>query len=209
MRTQVPPSSESNALPIGMNWSPEQQEVVDAINGYLDAWNREDAELVASFCDEDCDRINARGQVFRGRSAIYELYRRFFADPNIERRLTYEIISGAFPPATRFSSAALPSPSKKTERSPILGTGADANQIELTGGPGLVREGGEENPVAGAVPLRGGVNAQRATGEPLLVEPTRSGPGAVRAPVDGVGRARARFRPSASSRERSRGGGGR
>lgn len=78
------------------NWSPEQQQVVDAIEGYLDAWNSSDAAKLASFCDEDYDRIDARGNVYHGREEILRHFTKVFATPppeGVERRLKYEIFS--------------------------------------------------------------------------------------------------------------------
>lgn len=77
-------------------WNPVQMEVVEAINGYLAAWNDFDAEKLASFCDEDYDRIDARGNVYQGREAILSHYSRVFATPppeGVERKLTYDIFS--------------------------------------------------------------------------------------------------------------------
>lgn len=77
-------------------WSPEQQSVVDAIEGYLGAWNSSDAEKLASFCDEDYDRIDARGNIYRGREEVLRHYMKVFATPppeGVERRLNYEIFS--------------------------------------------------------------------------------------------------------------------
>lgn len=77
-------------------WDPEQQEVVDAIEAYLEAWNQFDAQALASLCRADCDRIDARGNIYRGRDAILDHYSRVFAVPppeGIVRSLTYEIFS--------------------------------------------------------------------------------------------------------------------
>lgn len=77
-------------------WTPQQQEVVDAMEAYLEAWNRFDAQALASLCRADCDRIDARGNIYRGRDAILDHYTRVFADPppeGIVRSLTYEIFS--------------------------------------------------------------------------------------------------------------------
>lgn len=77
-------------------WNQAQQEVVDAIEGYLAAWNSFDAEKLALFCDEDCDRIDARGNIYHGREEILRHYTKVFATPppeRVERKLTYDIFS--------------------------------------------------------------------------------------------------------------------
>ena len=80
-------------------WSPQQQEVVTAVEGYLNAWNSGDAELPASFCDVACDRIDARGNIYEGRDGILDNYTRVFSKPppsGVERFLSYEIFSVKF-----------------------------------------------------------------------------------------------------------------
>ena len=77
-------------------WTPEQQEVVEAIEAYLEAWNQFDAEALASRCRADCDRIDARGNIYQGRDAILDHYTRVFAEPppeGIVRSLSYDIFS--------------------------------------------------------------------------------------------------------------------
>ena len=77
-------------------WSPEQREVVQAINAYSDAWNDGDAERMAALCTLDCDRIGGRGQKLEGRAGILEHYRTAFATPppeGVTRSLAYEITS--------------------------------------------------------------------------------------------------------------------
>ena len=76
-------------------WTADQREVVDAIEGYLKAWNDSDAEALASYCDVDCDRINARGTIWEGKDAILEHYTELFenAPDGVERSLSYEIFS--------------------------------------------------------------------------------------------------------------------
>jgi len=77
-------------------WTPDQQEVVDAIEAYLEAWNQFDAQALASLCRADCDRIDARGNIYQGRDAILDHYTRVFAEPppeGIVRSLSYEILS--------------------------------------------------------------------------------------------------------------------
>lgn len=77
-------------------WDPVQQEVVDAIEGYLAAWNSFDADKLMAFCDEDYDRIDARGNLYRGRQENLRHYNKVFATPppeGVERKLTYEIFS--------------------------------------------------------------------------------------------------------------------
>ena len=71
----------------------DESDVRGEIQGYLEAWNSGDAERLASFYMEDGDRANNRGDVFRGREAISDHYRRVFAAPppeGIERTLVYE-----------------------------------------------------------------------------------------------------------------------
>lgn len=78
------------------NWNKTQQEVADAIEGYLNAWNNHDAKKLASFCDEDYDRIDARGNIYHGRDKIFQHYKKVFDSPlpeNLERKLEYDIIS--------------------------------------------------------------------------------------------------------------------
>jgi uncharacterized protein (TIGR02246 family) len=63
------------------------------IHGYLEAWNAGDAERLASFYTEDGDRANNRGDMFRGRVAILDHYKRVFAlspAPGARRQLTYD-----------------------------------------------------------------------------------------------------------------------
>lgn len=62
------------------------------IQGYLEAWNSGDAERLVSFYTEDADRANNRGDIFHGRAAILDHYKRVFAVPpahGVERRLVY------------------------------------------------------------------------------------------------------------------------
>ena len=62
------------------------------IDAYLVAWNAGDADALASFYDEDGDRVNNRGEVFRGPAAIREHYEKVFAiapPAGAERRLAY------------------------------------------------------------------------------------------------------------------------
>ncbi len=83
----------------GADWTAQQQEVVDAIEDYLDAWNRFDASALAAQCRDDCDRIDARGNVHSGREAILRHYARIFDNPppdGVERSLSYEIASVRF-----------------------------------------------------------------------------------------------------------------
>ena len=66
------------------------------IQGYLEAWNAGDAERLASFYTEDADRANNRGDIFHGRAAILEHYRKVFAvppTPDVERRLVYRQVA--------------------------------------------------------------------------------------------------------------------
>lgn len=77
-------------------WTPEQLQVVEAIEGYRSAWNSFDAARLVSFCDEDYDRIDARGNIYRGRDEILRHYTRVFASSppeGVERKLTYDLIS--------------------------------------------------------------------------------------------------------------------
>jgi len=86
----------SSSLVAQIDWSPEQQQVVDAIEGYLNAWNNSDAAKLASFCDKDYDRIDARGNIYHGREEILRHYTKVFATPSpegVERRLKYELFS--------------------------------------------------------------------------------------------------------------------
>lgn len=93
------PASPADAEPLGSaepaatQWSPEQQEVVAAIDGYLEAWNAQDADRLISFCDEGYDRIDARGNVYDTREAVHESYREVFARAAAGRRLSYEVLS--------------------------------------------------------------------------------------------------------------------
>lgn len=77
-------------------WNSDQQEVVDAIEGYLAAWNSFDAGKLASYCSEECDRIDARGNIYQGREEIRRHYTKVFAIPppdGVQRELSYEIFS--------------------------------------------------------------------------------------------------------------------
>lgn len=77
-------------------WTPEQLQVIEAIEGYRAAWNNFDAAKLASFCDVDCDRIDARGNIYRGREEILRHYSRVFATAppeGVERKLEFDIIS--------------------------------------------------------------------------------------------------------------------
>ncbi len=108
-------------------WSPEKQEVVDAIEAYLEAWNQFDARALASLCRADCDRIDARGNIYQGRNAILDHYTRVFAESppaGIVRSLSYEIFSvrivspGVAIVDTRYI---LRSPPPRPEAAPIHG----------------------------------------------------------------------------------------
>ena len=66
------------------------------IQGYLDAWNRGDADALASFVDDQGDRISARAVVLSGREGIRRHYARVFGSPAPEghkRALTYHDIA--------------------------------------------------------------------------------------------------------------------
>jgi uncharacterized protein (TIGR02246 family) len=70
----------------------EENQIRSEIQGYLEAWNSGDAERLASFYTEDGDRANNRGDIFHGRDAILDHYKRVFAVPpvpGVERRLVY------------------------------------------------------------------------------------------------------------------------
>ncbi|MDX1418629.1 MAG: SgcJ/EcaC family oxidoreductase [Rubricoccaceae bacterium] len=78
------------------DWTPEQLDVLAAVHAYLDAWNRSDAHALAALCRADCDRIDARGNVYRGKDAIFEHYARVFASPpppGVTRSLAYDVFS--------------------------------------------------------------------------------------------------------------------
>jgi|GEM_PF-2724345 len=74
-------------------WTPEQREVVAAIEGYLRAWNDQDADQLLAFCDGVYDRIDARGNVYATREAVHESYRRSFARATSDLRLSYEVLA--------------------------------------------------------------------------------------------------------------------
>jgi len=54
----------------------EENQIRAQIQRYLEAWNSGDAERLASFYTEDGDRANNRGDIFHGRDAILDHYKR-------------------------------------------------------------------------------------------------------------------------------------
>lgn len=70
----------------------EESQIRAEIQGYLEAWNSGDADRLASFYTEDGDRANNRGDIFHGRVAILDHYKRVFAvspPAGVERQLVY------------------------------------------------------------------------------------------------------------------------
>lgn len=53
-----------------MHQSPDEREIYDLQQAWLDAWNRADAEAVSACCTKDCVRIGIRGDLQHGREAI-------------------------------------------------------------------------------------------------------------------------------------------
>lgn len=66
------------------------------IDGWLEAWNREDAEAVASYYSEDADWTHAHGGVRSGKTEIYAQYKKVFSaalPDGVKRALSFDIIT--------------------------------------------------------------------------------------------------------------------
>ena len=77
-------------------WNEEEREVIEAIEGYLAAWNSQNADKLLSYCDTEYDRIDARGNIYASREEILESYTKLFATrppEGVERKLTYDIFA--------------------------------------------------------------------------------------------------------------------
>jgi uncharacterized protein (TIGR02246 family) len=70
----------------------DEAQIRSEIDGYLNAWNAGDADALAAYYEVDGDRANNSGDVFRGRAAIRDHYRKVFSQSppaGVERRLIY------------------------------------------------------------------------------------------------------------------------
>lgn len=75
-----------------VNASDDEAAIRAEIDSYRAASNALDADLLASFYLEDSDRTNNSGDLFRGREAIRDHYRKRFSQPpapGVERELIY------------------------------------------------------------------------------------------------------------------------
>ncbi len=74
----------------------EEVEIRSRIVAYQNAWNAGEANALAAFYDEQADRANNSGKLFRRRAEIREHYRKVFAQSppsGEERKLTYHDIT--------------------------------------------------------------------------------------------------------------------
>lgn len=77
----------------------DEAKIRSQIEGYVDAFNRGDADALASYVDANGTRINASGRIFNGRSEIHSHYREVFsvAPPRgVRRHLSYDDINVRF-----------------------------------------------------------------------------------------------------------------
>lgn len=68
----------------------------EAINEYLDAWNRGDAETLGAYYDEEYDWMNPLGMRLHGRDAVVAYQSAAFKrqlPPNVQHSLSYDVIS--------------------------------------------------------------------------------------------------------------------
>jgi uncharacterized protein (TIGR02246 family) len=63
------------------------------IEAYLTVWNSHDPSALAAFFTDDADVIMGNGPITRGRQAIQELWRNYFATQEPERRATLVVDS--------------------------------------------------------------------------------------------------------------------
>jgi uncharacterized protein (TIGR02246 family) len=59
--------------------SEDPKEFADLSKGFIEAFNKGDAEALAAFWTEDADHVDTVGRVRKGRKAILEAYRKLFA----------------------------------------------------------------------------------------------------------------------------------
>ncbi len=77
----------------------DEAQIRAQIQGYVDAFNRGDADFLASYVDANGTRINAAGRVLTGTGEIHSHYREAFSralPPGVRRKLSYEDITVGF-----------------------------------------------------------------------------------------------------------------
>jgi len=77
----------------------DEAQIRAQIQGYVDAFNRGDADVLASYVDANSTRINAAGRVFTGKAEIHSHYREAFSNalpPGVRRNLSYDDITVGF-----------------------------------------------------------------------------------------------------------------
>lgn len=67
--------------------------VLERLEAYQEIWNGHDASALAAFFTEDADMIHGNGSITRGRLAIQEWWRNYFAQQEPERRASFAVTS--------------------------------------------------------------------------------------------------------------------
>lgn len=77
----------------------DEAQIRAQIQGYVDAFNRGDADALASYVDVNGTRINASGRILDGKSAIQSHYLEVFSNPpprGVRRHLSYDDVTVRF-----------------------------------------------------------------------------------------------------------------
>ena len=69
------------------------QNLRETVNRYVAAWNTHDPGTLASFFTADADMIMGNGPLLRGRPAVEQWWREYFAVQEPERTLTIDVLS--------------------------------------------------------------------------------------------------------------------